>query len=166
MEEPRWLSASAADLASINEIANAIHLKLPERDEVFAEKFNLFPEGCFVYVQNQTVVGYGLAHPWMLRDIPRLDTFLGALPPKPNCLFIHDVAILPKSRGHSGAEGFVNLAMSLARSRTLDWLALVSVYGTGTLWSRFGFKVMSYPQLSEKLRLYGDDARYMTVPAN
>jgi hypothetical protein len=166
MEGPRWRSAATADLASINEIANQIHWTLPERDEVFAEKFNLFPQGCFVYVQTRTIVGYGLAHPWMLHDIPKLDTFVGALPSKPDCLFIHDVAILPKSRGHGGAEAFVKLALPLSRSRKLDWLALVSVYGTGTLWSRFGFKVTSYPQLREKLRAYGEDAQYMTASAH
>jgi hypothetical protein len=163
MGELGWRSATVADLAFINEIANQIHLTLPERDEVFTEKFNLFPEGCFVYVHNKIVVGYGLAHPWMLRGIPKLDTFLGVLPSRPNCLFIHDVVILPNSRGHGGAEDFVKLAAFLARSQKLDWLALVSVYGTDTLWSRFGFKILSHPQLSEKLKLYGENARYMTA---
>ena len=55
---PKWRAASIADLEIIDRIGNEIHVDLPERPEVFADKFSLFPEGCFVLVQNQEVVGY------------------------------------------------------------------------------------------------------------
>jgi hypothetical protein len=76
---PKWRGATMADLEVIQKIGDEIHINLPERPEVFAEKFNLFPEGCFVLTQNDTVVGYGFSHPWLLRSIPPLDTFLGVL---------------------------------------------------------------------------------------
>lgn len=91
---PLWRQATKVDLETINEIADEIHVDLPERPEVFEEKFKLFPQGCLVLVQTANVVGYGFAHPWLLRNIPPLDEFLGSLPSSPECLFIHDVAII------------------------------------------------------------------------
>lgn len=40
-------------------------------------------------------------------------------------------------------------------------LALVSVYGTDVLWSRFGFQVVHNPELNGKLASYGTTAKYM-----
>jgi GNAT superfamily N-acetyltransferase len=158
---PEWRSATVADLEIIQKIGDEIHINLPERPEVFAEKFNLFPEGCFVLTQNDAVVGYGFSHPWLLRSIPPLDTFLGRLPPSPECLFIHDVVVLSQARGHGAAGVLVSLIARLARQRGIPYLALVSVYNTDPLWARFGFEVVTDPALNAKLETYGDTARYM-----
>lgn len=45
----------------------------------------------------------------------------------------------------------------LARARGLAALALVSVYGTSTLWARFGFRPVPGPDLAS----YGPGAEYM-----
>src|ERR1039458_640754 len=95
----KWRPAVAADLETIDRIANIVHPGLPERPEVFAEKLSLFPEGCFVLVQNSEIVGYGFSHPWLLYRIPLLDSFLGTLPLSPECLFIHDVVVIEQARG-------------------------------------------------------------------
>ena len=42
-------------------------------------------------------------------------------------------------------------------------LALVSVYGTDVLWSRYGFGVVTGGRVLEKLASYGPTARYMTA---
>ena len=52
---------------------------MPERPEVFAEKFGLFSKGCLVLESERQTVGYGFAHPWTRDDIPALDAFLTAL---------------------------------------------------------------------------------------
>lgn len=88
-----WRPAAATDLDEIQTIGDEIHVDLPERPEVFTEKFNLFPEGCFVLAREELVVGYGFSHPWLLKNIPPLDTFLGSLPQSTECLFIHDVVV-------------------------------------------------------------------------
>jgi hypothetical protein len=102
----KWRAVTAADLAAIQRLADIQHVSLPERPEVFAEKFELFRDGCLVLVQEGTVVGYCLSHPWLLRDIPPLDTLLRHLPPSPECLFIHDLAIEQRARG-KGATGIL-----------------------------------------------------------
>jgi GNAT superfamily N-acetyltransferase len=158
---PKWRAATASDLEVIQRIGDEIHVDLPERPEVFTEKFNLFPEGCFALVQDAKVVGYGFSHPWLLKSIPPLDRFLGSLPQSPECLFIHDVVVLQQARGHDAAGDLIEIIARLARQRGIAYLALVSVYNTHPLWARFGFETMTDAALNNKLKSYGNTARYM-----
>lgn len=80
MSKPHWRHAHAGDLAAISAIAARIHPDLPERPEVLSEKLRLYPDGCCVLAAGNEIAGYGLAHPWMQRQIPPLDGFLDRLP--------------------------------------------------------------------------------------
>lgn len=156
-----WRPAAVSDLVDIQRIADQIHPDLQERPEIFAERLKLFPEGCFALVQNEQVVGYGLAHPWFLNSIPPLNQLLGRLPQSPECLLIHDVAALPQARGHGAARNLIELTAKLARTRGIPCLALVSVYNTRPLWTGLGFAVVADSALTDKLESYGNTARYM-----
>jgi GNAT superfamily N-acetyltransferase len=145
----------------MNAMADRIHADLPERPEVFAEKIQLFPEGCFVLAADTQIAGYGLSHPWMLDDIPPLDRFLGRIPAAADCLFIHDVVVLPEARGRRAGAALIDIFAALAKSRRLAVLALVSVYDTRALWEGFGFSPRIDPALADKLGSYGETARYM-----
>jgi hypothetical protein len=158
---PTWRGATESDVGKINEIADVIHLDLPERPEVFLEKVRLFPKGCYVLESGGNIVGYGLAHPWLLKSIPPLDTFLGSLPASPDCLYIHDVAILPIARGHQSSGTFVTLLAEVARNCGISAMSLVSVYNTFPLWERYGFRIVSTPDIEAKLKSYGSTAQYM-----
>jgi hypothetical protein len=59
----KWRAMTAADLAAIQQLADTQHVYLPERPEVFAEKFELFRDGCLVLVQEGTIVGYCFISP-------------------------------------------------------------------------------------------------------
>jgi GNAT superfamily N-acetyltransferase len=156
-----WRPAAASDVADIQEIGDQIHPGLRERPEVFAERLQLFPEGCFVLARGQRVVGYGLSHPWSLNSIPPLDQLLGSIPHSPDCLLIHDVAVLPPARGHGAAAILIERLAKLAQKLGIPRLALVSVYNTWPLWRRIGFDVVSNRALAQKLKSYGQTARYM-----
>jgi GNAT superfamily N-acetyltransferase len=156
-----WRPAAARDLLDIQRIGDEIHPDLHERPEVFAERLLLFPEGCFALVQNQRVVGYGLSHPWLLHSIPQVDQLLGSIPRSPECLLIHDVAVLPHARGHGAAGILIRLTANLARKHGIPRLALVSVYDTRPLWRRLGFEEIRDGSLNDKLKSYGESARYM-----
>jgi len=156
-----WRRMTAADLDAVAAIADEIHAALRERPVVFAEKLRLFPEGCFALEQGGAIAGYAIAHPWRRDAIPALDAFLGALPAAPDCLFVHDVVVLPPARGRGAAGAIVATLCDLARVRGLAYLALVSVYGTHRLWQRHGFAVVDDPALAARLAPYGDTARYM-----
>jgi N-acetylglutamate synthase-like GNAT family acetyltransferase len=86
---------------------------------------------------------------------------MAALPPSPTCLYIHDVVVLPAARGQGAAGVLVDLYAAIAQRHNLPSLALVSVYGTYVFWERFGFHATAGPELADKLKSYGDTARYM-----
>lgn len=163
---PTWRCATVDDLPIINGIADHVHTGLPERPEVFAEKQQLFPGGCLALQLDGNVVGYGFAHPWLLFEIPPLDVFLERLPVLPDCLYIHDVVVLPEYRGHGCAAQYVQLMVREARQRAIHALALVSVYETHPAWAKYGFAVVATKALEEKLTSYGPTAKYMVYQLN
>ena len=156
-----WQPLLLSDVDDVNAIACSIHPDLPERPEVFAEKLRLFPQGCRKLVGGRRIAGYGISHPWVLRAVPPLDKFLHCLPDRPQCLFIHDVAVLPDARGKGAAAEFVLYVKGIARSRSIPSVALVSVYDTDALWKGLGFHVVQDPELETKLASYGPAAKYM-----
>jgi ribosomal protein S18 acetylase RimI-like enzyme len=143
-----------------------IHTSLPEKPEVFAEKFRLFPDGCQKLVSENKMVGYGISHPWVLSSIPPLDEFLVLLPQNPECIYIHDVVVLPEARGNNAAQRYVDHIKRLAAKMSILSLALVSVYGTDALWNRFGFRAIQDDGLKRKLISYGVTAKYMICNLN
>lgn len=161
MSKPHWRHAHAEDLEAISMIAERIHPDLAERPEIFAEKIRLYPRGCRVLAAGGGIAGYGLAHPWMKHQVPPLDDFLGQLPDGADCVYIHDVAVLPDHRG-GAARAYVIEIEQLARSSGIATLALVSVYGTHVLWKRLGFHAVAPDAaLRAKLSSYGASATYM-----
>ena len=160
-EPPVWRPVLREDLAAIDAIGAQLHPLLTERPEIFAEKCRLFPEGCMALADAAGIAGYGICHPWMLNDIPPFDSFLVALPHDADCIFIHDVAVLPRARGRKAAHTYVEHVAKLARERGLGLLALTSVNGTGPLWESFGFTIAGEASLAEKLKSYGDGAIYL-----
>ena len=159
--DPIWRHASVNDIDAITGLAEIIHPAFPERPEVFAEKLSLFPSGCYVLVRHEEVMGYGLSHPWILNCIPPLDSFLKGIPSDADCLYVHDVAVLPEVRGHGSAERYVDLMEECTCKIGVDFLVLVSVYSTQRLWARYGFEVANGSELDMKLRSYGPTAKYM-----
>ena len=161
MSKPHWRPAHITDLPAFGTIAARIHPGLPERPEVFAEKMRLYPDGCRVLIADEEIAGYGLSHPWRRHRIPPLDGFLERLPDDADCLYVHDVAVLPDHRG-GAARAYVAKMEELARASGIAALALVSVYATRPLWERFGFRpVTADAELRAKLAGYGESATYM-----
>ena len=147
----------------VDRMASVIHASLAERKDVLAEKVRLFPAGCKALFLADRICGYGIAHPWTLFDVPRLDAFLWRIPDDADCIHIHDVAILPEGRG-SGASGrYVEIIRAAAIASGIRKLACVSVYGTQTLWARHGFREETSAAVSARLRAYGPTARYMVA---
>ncbi|TCU68340.1 ribosomal protein S18 acetylase RimI-like enzyme [Bradyrhizobium sp. R2.2-H] len=161
MSKPHWRPAHTSDLPAISAIAARIHPDLPESPEVFAEKMRLYPDGCRVLVADDEIAGYGLAHPWKQHQIPPLDRFLERLPGDADCLYVHDIAVLPDRRG-GVARAYVTGIMELARASGIAALALVSVYATRPLWEHLGFRpVTADAALRAQLASYGEGATYM-----
>ena len=156
-----WRDARIADAETIGAIEKRVHVLAPERIEVHREKIALFSVGCGVLAAAGRIVGYGIAYPWRLDDVPPLDCFLGAIPQDAACLSLHDVAILPEARALGASRSFVGRAALVAAQHGLSSLALVSVYGTDGLWRSHGFVASPSSATSFQLGPYGSTAIYM-----
>lgn len=156
-----WRGVTVSDIKGLLRVADAVHPDLPESEEVFSERVALFPEGCLVLVETGQICGYAISHPIRRRHLPALDSRLGQIAADADEYYIHDVAILPALRGCGLAAECVGRLLDVA-GRYLS-TCLVSVYGTTSFWSRFGFvPVAADVMLAEKLRGYGADAVLMS----
>lgn len=158
---PAWRPMSATDLNAVMAIADAIHAAYPEDLAIFAERRSLFAAGCLVLELDGALLGYVVAHPWRLRAPPALNTRLDALPPDADCLYLHDIALLPAARGRGAAGAALAHLADVARHHDLPALALVAIAGTRSFWSRHGFEVVDAPELAGKLASYDGEARLM-----
>lgn len=156
-----WQPLQASDMGAVGAIAAQVHPALPERQAVLAEKQRLFQAGCRKLVVGGAMRGYALAHPWLLTEPPALDAFLGGLPVSPDCLFVHDVAVLPEARGCGAGAGYMAHAEAIAAAGGWRAIALIAAYGTARLWRRFGFQEAGATAAPAKLAAYGAEARYL-----
>lgn len=160
-----WRPMAEADIDAVERIAGLVHPSFHERPEVFVERLALFPAGSLVADGPDGAVGYAVAHPWLLGRPPALDSLLGAIPDNADCLYLHDVAILPAARGQRLTERLVDRLRVLAAELGLTRLALTSVNATAVMWGRYGFApVVPDAVLAAKLATYGEDATYMETP--
>jgi len=155
-----WREMTTSDVESVLRVADVVHPDLPEGVQVFAERAKLFPRGCLVLVEGDEICGYAISHPIRRGQPPALDSILGEVAADADQYYIHDLAILPKLRGHGHAsEGITKL---LAVANEYPTTSLISVYGTAPFWARFGFVLGPVDQaISGKLCEYGDDATFL-----
>src|SRR5262249_26361308 len=52
--------------ASFRALATKFIVRFPSVLRCLPKNSSCFPEGCFVLVDNERAVGYGLSHPWLL----------------------------------------------------------------------------------------------------
>lgn len=161
-----WRAMTAADLDRVLAIADIVHPAYPEERSVFEERLALYPAGCRVAERGGEAIGYGVMHPGRLGVPPPLDTPLGSLPADADCLYLHDIALLPESRGTGLGAAVLGYAHGLAAREGWRWLALTSTPGARSYWDRAGFTPYADggPALEAKLASYGGGMSYMTAP--
>jgi GNAT superfamily N-acetyltransferase len=159
----RWRPMVVADLPVVERVAEVVHPGYPESGAVPAERLSLFPAGCLIAENGQgAVLGYAVSHPGQLGRPPALDSLLGRISPDADCLYLHDVALLPEARGLGLGESLVDLLRALAARSGFPLLALTAVNRSTPYWRRRGFSDYSGDgMLAAKLASYGGDAVYM-----
>jgi GNAT superfamily N-acetyltransferase len=162
----RWRAMVEADLDAVLGVADVVHPDYPEDRAVFAERLALFPAGCRLAEREGMALGYGVMHPGRLGVPPPLDAPLGTLPAAADCLYLHDIALLPETRGLGLGAAVLDYAHELAARGGFAWLALTSTPGARSYWDRAGFTPYDGggPALAAKLASYGDGMAYMTMP--
>lgn len=158
MAAPAWRPMRAGDLPDVERISAIVHPGYPEREAVPAERLRLFPAGCLIAPPSGAAIGYAIAHPGIIGQPPALDTLLGVLPDGADCLYIHDVALLPDARGLRLGAAVTAILAVVAKSYGFERLALTAVNNSSDFWSRQGFRATP---MEKSMTSYGDDAIYM-----
>jgi ribosomal protein S18 acetylase RimI-like enzyme len=132
----------AGDLPAVAELEAVCHAPLPpEGEALFAERLALFPPGCLAADDEAGLAAYVVTHPWTRSAPPALGQRLGVLPPMPDALHLHDIAIAPRARGRGLVAAALAALVPVARAAGLRVITLVAVHGTARLWARHGFVV-------------------------
>jgi hypothetical protein len=160
----RWRPMTMADLPMVHDLSSRVHPNFPERPEVLAEKFRLFPRGCFVLDgPHLPVAGYCFSHPWQVGPPPALDTLLDVLPEPPTAYFIHDLTVDAFLRRRNLASVIVPQLADVARTIPVDRMMLVAVSGSEPFWTRMGFwRTADAAAQDAATAKYGEGAVHMT----
>ncbi len=155
-----WRRATAGDAPAIARLARAELGDYGEAADLYAERIELAPEGCHVFVTDDTVVGHCISHPWYRFAPPALHTLLGGIPTNADCWYLHDVVVAREGRGQRAVERLLPLLSEAAQAKGIATLALIAVGGADGYWSRLGFRPASGGTDG-----FGPDAIYMERPA-
>ncbi len=132
---------AAADLPAVAEISAAVHGRYAEPQMVYAERLALWPNGCFVWDRGDTIAGLLIAHPWHRATSPALGALLGAIPRDADSFYLHDIALLPDTRGHGAGKAATQLVIDSARQAGFGDVTLVAVNGAERFWESQGFVI-------------------------
>jgi len=128
-----------ADMGDVQAISDLVHGAYSETPEVYGERRALYPGGCFVLVQDRRTVGYLITHPWLTGSPPALNALLGSLPGNADTYYLHDIALLPASRGTGAGASAVKLVVAMARALGFESISLVAINGADRFWASQGF---------------------------
>ncbi len=146
------------DWSTILEIQLECYPKIePESLLVLQSKWLASPETCFVLQSQETIIGYCLAHPWLLDNPPSLEQELAPIT-QADTLYLHDIALSVKAQGKGAGKQVLAKLKDFAQLNQLSTISLVAVQGAHHYWGKQGFVTKA---ISKDLSAYPEDARYM-----
>lgn len=131
--------------------------ELIETEITFRMKIKHFPRGCLGLERDGCIVGYVFCQPWMFGEVVPLDDSAGIIPENSDCLYIHDLSIVPAWRGTGAAKALLDGVFHLATEMRLTKFGLVAVQASEPFWARWGFRVARMFEYTA-----GVSASYMT----
>ncbi|MCB5191332.1 GNAT family N-acetyltransferase [Methylobacillus arboreus] len=159
-----WRPMQSGDLPAIMQIAAQVHPGYPEDPDVFAERQQIYPQGCWVRQRGNRLGGYLISHPWLLGKPPALNSMLCTLPGNPSTYYLHDIALLPEARGSNAASQILSQLCTQAECAGLNTLSLIAVNHSSAFWQRQQFQHANHLVSAEKLQSYDRAACYMVRP--
>jgi ribosomal protein S18 acetylase RimI-like enzyme len=128
------------DLPAIHRLEASLYAPaLRVSDEAFLRLLTLFPDGAFGFFEGPELCAFAFAVPLVAGAVLDLTAPLDALPQHADTLYIHNLGVAPRYRGHGLAGRLVGALFDLARARGFRACELVSVQGSAPFWERFGF---------------------------
>jgi len=165
LSELNWRAMTPDDLDGVVAVAQLSFPDHPEERACFANRLELYPQGCFVLAApDGAIMGYLVAYPWKVNAAPALNVLIDAIPTDAEVVYLHDLALHPDTRGGGHTRPIIERLADQARADGWPSVALVAVNDASSFWSRNRFEVQNPPGMAAKLASYGDDARYMVRP--
>jgi predicted N-acetyltransferase YhbS len=156
-----------ADIPAVLEIQAVCYTEVtPESDASLHAKLRASQSTCFIASLEGDVVGYLISLPWECSNPPALNATTCRLPRAPDCLYLHDLAVVPGARKSGAARALVEACLTQMTILGLDRASLVAVQNSAPYWERYGFRAVppSAP-LQAKLATYGTGVAYMVLGA-
>lgn len=156
-----------ADIPAVLEIQAACYTQLiPESEESLHAKLSASQATCSIASLGGRVVGYLISLPWERSKPPVLNAKTCRLPSTPNCLYLHDLAVIPIARSSGAGRALVSAFLTQLRASNLGHAALIAVQSSASYWKRYGFQIVELSEpLQTKLSTYGKSAVYMELEA-
>jgi len=156
------------DLPGLLEVQRACYgTGFVESAEVFARRLASPAQCSLVLEDGGRVCAYLAAYDTLQGKVTPLHGDFEAVP-RPDTLYLHDMAVLPALAGRGLARALLEPLWRQATARGLRRSALVSVQGSQGFWERHGYAVQALPGAAQRQRLaaYGEGAVYMvrTLP--
>lgn len=156
-----WRPMQKADIPAVTAISDAVHGRLTEPPEVYAERLTLYPAGGFLLDHGGDAAGYLISHPWRRRAPVPLNGLIGAIPADADTYYLHDLALLPDTRGFGAGRQGVELVLTQAKNAGFGTVSLVAVNGADSFWSAQGFSHVEDQAVARKLQSYGEGTFFM-----
>jgi N-acetylglutamate synthase-like GNAT family acetyltransferase len=161
MTQQGWRNMASGDVAAVASISDSVHGRYTERPEVYAERLHLYPAGCFLFERDEATMGYLICHPWHREAPPQLNAMLGAIPDDVDCVYLHDLALLPAARGAGAGAAATALVVATARAAGMRDIMLVAINGAESFWTTQGFVEVTDQAKTAKLASYGEGVHIM-----
>lgn len=161
-----------ADLPCVMQIQQQCYHEIePESLQAMQAKLHASPHTCFVAQIHQNaqgshrqIAGYMLVLPWRRHTLPALNASQCELPAQPDCLYLHDLAVMPEFRGYGVGRQLFKAFKAILQHTGFGCATLVAIQNSVSYWRRFGFApVDASALLLETLSSYTSQARYMEL---
>ncbi|MCE0493129.1 GNAT family N-acetyltransferase [Vibrio salinus] len=144
----------------ILKVQSEVYLQIePESNDVLKSKWYQSPDCCFVYQEDDDVLGYLLAHSWnketppeLFQPLPEESDISGSI------LFLHDLAISNQISGKGIGAQMVSHLLNVAVELKFEQIRLVAVQDSSLFWKKMGFTEITNKNVSPT---YGDGAKMM-----
>ena len=140
MKDMEWRPMRTDDLPAVAAISAAVHGDFAETLATYEERLALYRAGCITLEENGAPVGFLISHPWHAGQSPALNQQLGAIPHENADHYLHDIALLPQTRGSGAGKAALAFVIAHARARGFERVTLVAVNGADRFWSAQGFE--------------------------
>lgn len=133
-----------------------------ESSASFLAKLQAAPDACFVATRHEDIVGYLVALPAISGSPPPLHAETADLPATPDCLYLHDLAIISTARRTGTAAALIQAFFEQVHARGYARASLTAVQQSEPFWRRHGFRpVPDSETLRRCLTSYGPQAQYL-----